>query len=1176
MIRYARPTILDQVPHDRHAVIEASAGTGKTHTIEHLVLDLLLNSQCPIDQILVVTFTEKATTELRGRIRALLENVLAGGAPPKHPGDAKVVELDADGERRLEAALFAFDRAPIFTIHAFCRRVLSELAFETRSGFEGELVDGPGAFHQAFRAEMREHLAVDPDSLALLKQWLSQDDSAARENLVDQLEKLLWEAHSHRYLASGGPARNAQALEALTARFQRPALIKASSALKPAKAQAAKDAVAALAKVIDTHDRKSPDSLRAALTDFDFSRLPDAKALAAATKSAGPPADIRELLDIVHAVRLAAPLEVRIVDAFLPPISLRLEREKRDRGRIDYDDMLEWVWRAIEGDGGDAAVGALRERFRYGIIDEFQDTDDLQWKIFRRIFLESGGKNLLYVVGDPKQAIYSFRGADVFTYLRARSAISDAGTEPIPLVENFRSSADLIAALNRILDQSAKPAVFSGEIKYDHPVTCGRPDLRALDARGKPIRAVALLRYAPKGGKASVARMRASLGRRIATEIRRIIHDPKHRITIHDGEPARQVEPRDIYILTRTGTESAEIGGYLREAGVPFAFYRKSGLFQTPEACDVLDILRAIEEPGSQSRRLRAWASPFFAVPYKNLFGNLEAPAGHPLNERLYEWKTLADNEDFGALFDLLLDATGLVSRELFQANSERELTNYLHLFEILLEVAIAEHLSLGEIIARLDSFISGSALPGGLDSDVQRLESERSAVQIMSVHMSKGLQAPIVFLFGGASRLNDRSKVWTYHDDNRERRVVIGRAARELVADRLAREAREENERLAYVAITRARVKLYIPVFPEGALKQKPTGYYAPLNERLQLLVEELEADGKSSAPFDLLEVPDTGFESADANTKLKSLLESWKPPEALLDPRDGIPEHEFDEQRSKHSALIVRSYTSLGTRPELRRDIEPEEFKYDVDTSTESADLRGGRSVGIFLHEVIEHLDLKSLEDAKDLAAWRARDDIQRLFADTMRRHHVTNQRWLQRGTEIVFNALSARIATPGGTLGPLHGLRSVREMEFIYPIPERAHPLLQSGGNGAWSVERGYLKGFVDFVFEQNGRHYFADWKSDLLEAYTPDVVGAHVAEHYDMQAKIYSVGIVRLLRIRTQREYDERFGGLLYLFLRGMKAGGPGADGVYFHRPDWNEIVAYERSLMEVAPPAPSYR
>ena len=187
-------------------------------------------------------------------------------------------------------------------------------------------------------------------------------------------------------------------------------------------------------------------------------------------------------------------------------------------------------------------------------------------------------------------------------------------------------------------------------------------------------------------------------------------------------------------------------------------------------------------------------------------------------------------------------------------------------------------------------------------------------------------------------------------------------------------------------------------------------------------------------------------------------------------------------------------------------------------------------------------------------------------------MRRYQVRDPRWADRGPEIVFNTLRSSIELRAGLpIGPLYRCPSVREMEFLYPIPETTHPLLDSGRGGAWTVERGYLKGFVDFVFEHHGVTYFADWKSDRLASYGLPAIEAHVRQHYELQAAIYSVGVVRLLRIRSEAEYNARFGGLLYLFIRGIRADGDGREGVYFRRPSWQQIADCEAELIGVAAP-----
>jgi exodeoxyribonuclease V beta subunit len=272
---------------------------------------------------------------------------------------------------------------------------------------------------------------------------------------------------------------------------------------------------------------------------------------------------------------------------------------------------------------------------------------------------------------------------------------------------------------------------------------------------------------------------------------------------------------------------------------------------------------------------------------------------------------------------------------------------------------------------------------------------------------------------------------------------------------------------------------------------------------------------------------------------------------------------ESEFTDLGAKHRGLIVESYTSLQAA-------EPDDFKTSVDAidaRADSIDLPGGRHVGIFLHEAIEKLDFESFGDAPDLQFWMARDDVRELFARAMRHHGVDDPRWLDRGREIVFNTLTARVAL-GETMleGGLCRLKGIREMEFAYPIPEKHHTFLGEGPDGAWTVGRGYIKGFIDLVFRRDNLMYFADWKGDLLPSYEPAAVALHVERHYRLQARIYSVGVVRLLAIHDERDYDSRFGGLLYVFLRGVSHAGDGKTGFYFERPSWNEIVTYESELM----------
>ena len=1035
--------------------------------------------------------------------------------------------------------------------------MLTELAFDSGVRFGLDLASGRLEFHESLRAELRERLKSDAPVQRLVGEWLSDEGRSS-----EKLEVLLWQAYTQRYLRSAAHNHNQQALTDLMNAFDANALMNAFR-IASIKDDARDDAVAATRELetIIRQSARSTATLADALQDFNFDRIckPTKTLKRTGRFPDDMPAPVRTLIDVAKQVQATLDIEHRAVDELLLGVVNRMDARKRERGTLDYEDMLAWLADALDGPSGKSLAATLRERYRVTLIDEFQDTDELQWKIFRQVFVDGGGANLVYVIGDPKQAIYSFRGADVHAYLEACKELSRSGATAVHLRKNFRSTSDMIDACNLILDQGAAEPLFDGDITYSYPVECGRPALRAIAANGQPIQPLTLLKFQPRDDRHKFSRrMREAIGTRIAQDLRRIILEPEFAITICDEEKdPRRITAKDIYVLTRTNRDSAEIARYLRQAEVPYAFYKQDGLFQTREAAYILDLLRGIDEPGRRSNRLKAWATSFFAVDHADLGRLDDQRASQPMFDRLLEWRALAESGHFADLFDALLHQSGLVERELLMADGRRELTNYEHIFEILTQQASRRGISLAEIIELLDSYISGRATPPGDDANVQRVEDDRDSVQIMTIHKSKGLEADVVALYGGffASTLPD--PVSTYHVGN-ERCLVIGKPARDLAKDAIVKEKAEEDQRLLYVALTRARAKLILPYVPRDALALDLRGSYKQLNDRLRTLDRESR----------LKTLCTTQTVSVTASTAVTEIAKTALNQNALCDWLESTSrstgfEGELADLGTKHRGLIIESYTSLQAA-------EPDDFKTSVDAidaRADNLDLPGGRHVGIFLHEAIEKLDFKTLGDTPNLKSWMALDDVRELFASIMRRHGVDDPRWLDRGRELVFNTLTSRVAL-GETMleGGLRRLKSVREMEFAYPIPERHHPRLGTDPDGAWTVERGYIKGFIDFVFERDSLMYFADWKGDSLPSYDPSAIAQHVDRHYRLQARIYSVGIVRLLAIHNQHDYDTRFGGLLYVFLRGVAHPGDGKAGFYFARPSWNEIVSYESELM----------
>ena len=646
--------------------------------------------------------------------------------------------------------------------------MLTELAFDSGVRFGIDLTSGRLEFHEAMRAELRERLKSDDRVARLIGEWLSDERRTS-----DELEELLWQAHSQRYLRTAGRELNQQALTDLANAFDANALVDAFG-LAAITDDARRDAIAATRELELLVNRANGSTaiLAEGLCGFDLDRIcrpRSARRTRTETRPIFPdemPDRVRTIVNAGERVRAALAIEQRVVDELLLATVERMDARKRERGTLDYEDMLAWLADALDGPRGKSLAATLRERYRVTLIDEFQDTDELQWKIFRQVFIEGGAGNTVFVIGDPKQAIYGFRGADVHAYLEAREQLSKSGATVVHLRENFRSTADMIEACNLMFDQNAAAPLFTGEITYSHPVKCGRPALRAVAANGQPIAPVTLMKFQPRDDRYKFSRpMREAIGPRIAQAIRRIIAEPDHAIEICGDEQApRKITARDVYVLTRTNRDSAEIGKYLRQAGVPFAFYKQDGLFQTREAADILDLLRGIDEPGRRSNRLKAWASPFFAVEYGDLARLDDERNSQPMLERLFEWRALAEAGRFADLFDALLHQSGLVERELLLSDGRRELTNYEHIFEILTQQASRHGISLAEIIELLDAYIAGRATPAGDDPDVQRVEDDRDAVQIMTIHKSKGLEADVVALYGGFFANNRPDPVSIYH----------------------------------------------------------------------------------------------------------------------------------------------------------------------------------------------------------------------------------------------------------------------------------------------------------------------------------------------------------------------------------------------------------------------------
>ncbi len=499
---------------------------------------------------------------------------------------------------------------------------------------------------------------------------------------------------------------------------------------------------------------------------------------------------------------------------------------------------------------------------------------------------------------------------------------------------------------------------------------------------------------------------------------------------------------------------------------------------------------------------------------------------------------------------------SGFVRREIFFADGERDLTNTLHVLELLTERARGGRATLRDLVQELTGLIAKTRLPLDLEGNMQRLESDRSAVQIMTIHKAKGLEAPLVFLAGGLSAGGgDGERVRVFHEGGR-RLAWVGSPTPDVKA-LVDGEEEEEEQRLMYVALTRAMGRLYLPCVlnPDGQPKSL-RGSYHPVNQRVAALVRQDEP---------LIAMVDMSAEDLGKGEPSVGSPE-WRPPPDLL--RDEHDERTYAALRERHAPAVVTSYTRMrGERPRARvaepaldrRTEKGATAVDDVSTTT----LRAARASGIFLHELLERVPMGSFASSASLPQWRAREDVAALFDEAVAAHRIDP---VQRphAEELVWAAYTTPVSLPGG--GRLQGFAAAkvvtREMEFVYPIPQAEHPALGAlEANAALNIAHGYVRGSLDIAFEHEGLTYFADWKSDSLASYTPEALAGHVAAHYLDQAKLYALAVVKLLGVRSRADHEARFGGLLYCFLRGFGEAG----GLWSSRPSWDDIVAWDDDL-----------
>jgi len=1091
-----KPQPLDPlgVPLNGSHLVEASAGTGKTYAIATLYVRLLLERDLRAGQILVVTYTNAATAELRVRIRNRLRDTLAALEAGNWPGDETLDAFirarcarGADSVRRdraaLLAALHAFDEAAIFTIHGFCQRVLQENAFESGVAFDSELL---------------------------------ADVSA----LVDEVVADYWVRRLH-----DGPL----------------ALIEQLGASKVGL-----ETLRNIAMRVITH--------------ADIEIVPDL---------AGPPG-----VDEALAVQV-----LRFKHDLAEYARGELRRRKQAARQQSFDDLLQRLREALRGPGGESLVTALRERYRAALVDEFQDTDPVQYGIFHRIYI--GTELPFFVIGDPKQAIYAFRGADVFTYVEAQRDVGAAHT----LLTNRRSDPTLLRAINTIFRNVPAPFALD-QIGYE-PI---QPPADARDRlggsrRGKPPFEILFvrrdgLRLAKTGPRLIVkdaATGRVTEG--IAAHAAGLLAEG---VTLSEGKTERALQPSDVAILCRQNREAAEVQSTLRRHGIHAVLQSDATVFETAEAAAVQRALQALANP-TDGRSLRAALStPLLGLDAAGLDAVIADEAEWDRwAGRFRDWHDRWLNRSFVVAFRTLLDECDVERRMLGQIGGERQLTDVLHLVELLHRACVDLRLGPQALVHWLAQMRRDPSARSELVGEAARvrLESDEAAAKLVTVHRSKGLEYPVVlcpFSWGPAD-LHRKDKIAPrFHDraDGDRLKLDLGSEDFKDHEAQAARETLAEELRLLYVAFTRARHYCGVVWGPFRGGQNSALAYV--LHRATDKTGAERVArlsDDAMLAELEALAGASGGAVSVAVLTSTSSSpvpqAKAATPPDLQLPP---IRRDVRSRWRTSSFSALTSDAVELARPEEEGVDHDTVEPAAGVDLAAATvepllfADLRAGARSGQLVHRLFEKLDFEA-RDATDL-----RSRIDSLLSRS------GSERAL---SEALSDGIAAVLAAPLGAsaaglcLGRISARRRLNELEFLLPVTgnppltvARLASVFRRHGHAAYAERvaqlgfmalEGFLKGYIDLVFEHDRKWYVVDYKTNFLgpaaSDYIPNALtNAMAAHHYVLQYHLYAVAVHRHLAARIRDYgYDKHFGGVYYLFLRGMSARFAAGNGIFFDRP-----------------------
>jgi len=1082
---------------DGTSMLEASAGTGKTYSVAIMVLRLILEKEIPLEKILMVTFTNAAVAELETRIRLFVrlgyKYACGEGISDKNISEI-VGNITQEKKELLRKALHSLDNLSVMTIHGFCQKTIGEFTFETDQPFDYEIVT-------------EDAVILKNASNLFVREVLNTLDYDQFKEIITDLKT----GKMHEMLR-----KHLQGMKYVDSKLENYGNLDKVKQLIINKRMEFDDFIQSKFPEIINSQNKDPLAKEAAKGDIsEFKRRFNDQIIKPAGYFQKYECLAKEFVKYNNEViRAESELFNYFYLKFFQKSADHIKKTKQKKGYISYDDQIKTIHAALNNS---EFINNLKQRYEAVFIDEFQDTDKYQYEIFSQIF---EGKTMFYI-GDPKQSIYGWRSADLDIYKTAKTKIGKQKT--YTLGTNFRSTPRMLEALEQLM--SGVDMFEDEEIRFES-VSAGKNEIGELRVNGQKATPVTIWRFDVNDVETSYDV--------VTQEIFQLLQNG----TISD----KKVKPGDIGVLVRKNKEGLAIKQALVKLNIPAVQRDDTKVLESDEADQIRYLILAVLNPKRDDIN-RAIQSRHFGFPHHEINDLREDEH----IEVFLKLKNVLREKGVYNMIAQFLDVYEIRKSCMKNMEGQRVLSNINQIAEILHRLERRAKLKPEDLVVWMERNREDSS-----EEYQQRIESDDDAVQIATIHKSKGLEYKIVFAPSLCLIPNyyflKKNNINTFKKDKEYCFTFNYPGLNDEDKQAHDKEKLQEDRRLIYVALTRAAHKCYISYMPRSYNKEPRTSAFDPLFEKVQNgrneLIEVVDLSGGGFAKVEGSYMPEEQDYGAFSPRSTTLTSDQVKVPLQL---------HSFSAlSRLHHSVPFEKAILDDG-----------ESYDHFI-----FQELGRGANVGTALHSIFEQLDFNNRE------TWaQTLRDCAKYYPN------ILKEEWMDHFQNLVKHTLDVDFSLNGDSfrLSNITRDKMLAELQFHFSMEQvNKQKINEILGDEAELVGdanlQGLMTGFVDLVFEHKGKYYILDWKSNHLGNNLDDYNATNLdaamkGSNYNLQYMIYTLALKRWLKSRIPDfDYDRQFGGVIYLFLRGVRQGSN--TGIFTTVPEMKTIEGLEKAFLNL--------